>query len=1071
MTPRILAAALAASFVPLRGLVAQTAPARPASSDDSAVVLNPFTVTTDRDTGFVAASSLAGGRLAGELKDTPVAYSVINREFIDALAITNLADAAGWAPNTVLFVNPDGSGIGADYSFAQGSFNVRGAGGGRQRNFFSYNAPMDSYAIERFDFGRGPNAILFGNGGLGGVSSVMTKQARLDSAFTTIQQSAGSWDNYRTTIDVNRPFGKRFAVRAAGVYADAQGWRDRALSKNKAAFLTTTFKIARDTTLRLEGEYGETASTQPLTNLLDRVSGWDGVTTFTGALATLPANANQIGVGRRPADYLVYDPHSGLNAVMNYQNDPVTFGGGENVVTPVGEFVAGTGNANFNVFNSHILYSLNVPSNRFDRAIAGSAFRVPSDRFTQSSDAPVFRQRYKDLQLTFDHRIGPVFIQAAADINRTFARTINIDVNGIGTTYIDINRVLPNGAANPHFLQPYGDAPIRMNTGARNAQGARLALGYQKDAGKWGNYTTNVMLGSSENSGWTRAFNQSVAQNPDRRRWGSAGLSLGATDMIRIRRYWNEPWHPISTPATVRYINPVTGVDKEVTPMWALMNDRPDVVQKTKSRFDYGLAALNAKFFRNRLVLLGAVRQDSYRNEVQQQVVVGDYSPTDWDGVTPVYKPAAPADYATLTYTPKDASGRVVGPATPADTRPRDGNGNRLSQYANDRFKDDYNAPDVEQRKVTRSVGGVFHVTRWLSPYANYAETFNAPSSIQRIDSSFLPATVAKGVDLGIRMTLFGGRINASAVSYVNREENATFGQTMGNDLNALANANALGDTSTAGRNVRSFPGVPSVFNDMQDREARGYEFELVANPTRQWRVTFNVGLPKVYSTNAARDQIKFYDANKETLKGIVLDAGGLINASDVASVNTDIPLNDRSPDVNQAVGSYNNLRNLRANFVAAKRVSQDQPSINFYNDYTIGSGRLKGLRIGGGVQYRAKQIAGYRATDTIVDPANPTRAIDNPDVDAYTAVYTPNDYYNVVLTLGYTVRLKERRQLEFLLRVDNLTNEREPMYAGGSTVVRPLGGDYNSPARETVANAYALRAPVSFTFSTTLKL
>ncbi|MGH7960106.1 MAG: hypothetical protein ACREH8_24260, partial [Opitutaceae bacterium] len=51
--------------------------AAPPTPAGEAIVLSPFEVTTDRDTGFAAASSLAGGRLAGELRDTPVAYSVM----------------------------------------------------------------------------------------------------------------------------------------------------------------------------------------------------------------------------------------------------------------------------------------------------------------------------------------------------------------------------------------------------------------------------------------------------------------------------------------------------------------------------------------------------------------------------------------------------------------------------------------------------------------------------------------------------------------------------------------------------------------------------------------------------------------------------------------------------------------------------------------------------------------------------------------------------------------------------------------------------------------------------------
>ena len=45
---------------------------------------------------FAASSSLAGGRISTALKDTPVAYSVLTAEFLDAFNITNIAEAAQW---------------------------------------------------------------------------------------------------------------------------------------------------------------------------------------------------------------------------------------------------------------------------------------------------------------------------------------------------------------------------------------------------------------------------------------------------------------------------------------------------------------------------------------------------------------------------------------------------------------------------------------------------------------------------------------------------------------------------------------------------------------------------------------------------------------------------------------------------------------------------------------------------------------------------------------------------------------------------------------------------------------
>ncbi|MFM9080333.1 MAG: TonB-dependent receptor plug domain-containing protein, partial [Opitutaceae bacterium] len=239
---------LSLPFAALHAQVAPTTPAAaPAPRAEDAVQLTPFTVNTDRDTGFAAASALAGGRLATDLRDTPAAYSVINREFIEALNLTDLMDAQNWSP-------------GATFQSDIGTFNFttftvrytsRGVGAGQQlRNFFPVNGDNDSYALERYDFGRGANSILFGNGSLGGVSSSTTKQARTDRAFQDVKLTAGSWHLMRATIDFNQPLTERLAVRVAGVAQHGLGWREKQFEKRKGAFATVTFRPLRDTVIR-----------------------------------------------------------------------------------------------------------------------------------------------------------------------------------------------------------------------------------------------------------------------------------------------------------------------------------------------------------------------------------------------------------------------------------------------------------------------------------------------------------------------------------------------------------------------------------------------------------------------------------------------------------------------------------------------------------------------------------------------------------------------------------------------------------------------------------------------------
>ena len=137
---------------------AQTAPA-PASSSagkDSTITLSPFEVNTSRDEGFVATSALAGGRLNTELKDTPVAYSVLTKEFLDAFNITDLTQAMEWSVNTTY--NP-GNNVDQGFGFSPAiNITIRGAAPGESnypmRNFFPFNHNTDSYALDRFDFAR-----------------------------------------------------------------------------------------------------------------------------------------------------------------------------------------------------------------------------------------------------------------------------------------------------------------------------------------------------------------------------------------------------------------------------------------------------------------------------------------------------------------------------------------------------------------------------------------------------------------------------------------------------------------------------------------------------------------------------------------------------------------------------------------------------------------------------------------------------------------------------------------------------------------------------------------------------
>ena len=106
-------------------IAAQTAPPTPTPTSPEAVMLESFVVNTDKDSGYIAVDSLAGGRTATPIKLTPIAISSLTRTFLDDVAITDVREALKWTVNVV----PSDLNAGKSSSpFNDWDFNFRGAG-------------------------------------------------------------------------------------------------------------------------------------------------------------------------------------------------------------------------------------------------------------------------------------------------------------------------------------------------------------------------------------------------------------------------------------------------------------------------------------------------------------------------------------------------------------------------------------------------------------------------------------------------------------------------------------------------------------------------------------------------------------------------------------------------------------------------------------------------------------------------------------------------------------------------------------------------------------------------------
>ncbi|MDP3070152.1 MAG: TonB-dependent receptor plug domain-containing protein, partial [Opitutaceae bacterium] len=193
----------------------ETANAVPAPAGEL-IELSPFVVSSNKDTGYQATSTLAGTRLNTPVKELAASISIYTKDLIEDLGATSSSDllifatgmdAAGaggnfsGANNDINEARPNGNSARID---PQGSSRSRGlASPTFTRGYFATSIPFDSYNTGTVTVNRGPNAALFGVGSAAGIVDT----ALLDPEFRGNKHSVsfryGNNDSRRTSTDFN----------------------------------------------------------------------------------------------------------------------------------------------------------------------------------------------------------------------------------------------------------------------------------------------------------------------------------------------------------------------------------------------------------------------------------------------------------------------------------------------------------------------------------------------------------------------------------------------------------------------------------------------------------------------------------------------------------------------------------------------------------------------------------------------------------------------------------------------------------------------------------------------------
>ena len=121
------------------------------------------------------------------------------------------------------------------------------------RDDVQYYRPL--YNVEQIEVLRGPNALLFGRGGTGGILNRVTKKARLGERFTRYKSSVNTFAEHNFELDGNIAISNNSALRINAMYEGLDNHRDFYDGDRFGFNPTITVELSPVTVIDLSYEY------------------------------------------------------------------------------------------------------------------------------------------------------------------------------------------------------------------------------------------------------------------------------------------------------------------------------------------------------------------------------------------------------------------------------------------------------------------------------------------------------------------------------------------------------------------------------------------------------------------------------------------------------------------------------------------------------------------------------------------------------------------------------------------------------------------------------------------------
>jgi len=206
------------------------------------------TVDVVGDAGYHTVEISSATKTITPLRDVPQSITVVTEELIHDQGMMSVADVVRYIPGIEVHQGENNR----DQLIIRGNstsadFFLNGV-----RDDVQYY--RDIYNLDSVEALKGPNAMIFGRGGGGGVVNRVSKQANFMPvrAFTF---QGGGFGNKRVTGDLGQRLNEKFAVRFNGMYENSDSFRDFVRLERVGVNPTVTFAPGERTRVTASYEY------------------------------------------------------------------------------------------------------------------------------------------------------------------------------------------------------------------------------------------------------------------------------------------------------------------------------------------------------------------------------------------------------------------------------------------------------------------------------------------------------------------------------------------------------------------------------------------------------------------------------------------------------------------------------------------------------------------------------------------------------------------------------------------------------------------------------------------------